>query len=60
MQFGNKFEAVVLTYIVSQILTIEEKANVICLFEELDTNHDGVINAAEFRQALANQNNISA
>jgi calcium-dependent protein kinase len=52
-------EAVVFTYIVSQILTSEEKKTLKELFQELDRNHDGVISSAELRHALVARREMS-
>jgi calcium-dependent protein kinase len=40
------------TFIVSQIMTSEEKALFTTIFEELDHNHDGVISKLELQSAL--------
>ena len=52
IKFSNKLEAVVYTYIVSQILSSEEKRVLKDLFSQLDHNHDGVISTIEFKEAL--------
>jgi calcium-dependent protein kinase len=52
-------EAVVFTYIVSQILTTQEKETLKELFEILDKNHDGVISIEELKQALLSRKEIS-
>ena len=57
-KFRNKLEAVVYTFIVSQLLNTEEKADFIEVFEDLDRNHDGVICKAEFRESLARRSGI--
>lgn len=57
-QFSNKLEAVVYTFIVSQILNSQEKETIKELFQKLDKNHDGVISSQELRQALLNRKEI--
>lgn len=49
----------VFTYIVSQILTSQEKETIKELFEVLDKNHDGVISIQELKQALKSRKEIS-
>jgi Ca2+-binding EF-hand superfamily protein len=51
-------EAVVYTFIVSQLLTTEEKSDFIQIFEDLDHNHDGVISKNEFRETLKKKSSI--
>lgn len=57
-KFKNKLEAVVYTFIVSQLLNTEEKSDFIEIFEDLDRNHDGVISKVEFRESLMKKSNI--
>lgn len=59
IQFSNRFEAVVYTYIVSQIMTSEEKVILKQLFDKLDTNHDGVISSEQFKKALIERKVVS-
>jgi calcium-dependent protein kinase len=51
---------VVYTFIVSQLLTTDEKANFIEIFEDLDHNHDGVISKTEFLNSLKAKSSIPA
>ena len=57
-KFKNKLEAVVYTFIVSQLLNTDEKSDFIEIFEDLDRNHDGVISKVEFRESLMKKSNI--
>ena len=57
-KFRNKLEAVVYTFIVSQLLNTEEKSDFIEIFEDLDRNHDGVISKLEFRESLMKKSKI--
>lgn len=57
-KFKNKLEAVVYTFIVSQLLNTEEKSDFIEIFEDLDRNHDGVISKVEFRESLMKKSSI--
>ena len=43
MKFENKLEAVVYTYIVCQLLSSEEKYDLIAYFKDLDKNKNGVL-----------------
>lgn len=48
----------VYTFIVSQLMTTEEKGIFTQIFEELDRNHDGVISKLEFLAALKTKSTI--
>jgi hypothetical protein len=43
IQFKNKLEAVVHTYIVSQLFSGEERAEMLDVFQSLDKNNNGII-----------------
>lgn len=59
IQFENKLQAVVYTYIVSQLLTSDEKKFLFITFKELDKNNDGVIESCELFEALKDRKDIS-
>lgn len=58
-QFQNKLQAVVYTYIVSQLLTTDEKKFLLQTFKKLDKNKDGVIESSELFEALKEKKEIS-
>lgn len=58
-KFENKLQAVVYTYVVSQLLTNDEKKFLFETFKALDQNHDGVIESNELRMALKTRKDIS-
>lgn len=51
MQFKNKFKAVVLTYIASQLYSNRDKKELQRIFQEIDTDNDGVIEREELLSA---------
>jgi Ca2+-binding EF-hand superfamily protein len=42
-EFKNKLQAAIQTFIVSQLLSLEEKAILVDFFKEFDKDNDGVI-----------------
>ena len=57
IQFKNKFEAVVYTFIVSQLLKSDQKMEIIQCFQSIDRNGDGVLSLREVSEAL-NEGNL--
>ena len=53
-QFKNKLQAVVHTYIVSQLLTSEERTELLGLFRSIDKNENGILDLEEIKQVLKN------
>ena len=54
IQFKNKLQAVVHTYIVSQLLTSEERTELLGLFRSIDKNENGILDLEEIKQVLKN------